>query len=414
MSEITVITKHVSEVNHTSQWIPVSGDKPTNALSLMDMLKEKGVPEGERTAQLFRYLQLKARRERIPMHGTLELTPHCNLDCKMCYVHLSPKQHSASVLLSTETWIGFIDDARKLGLMSVSLSGGECLTYPGFDDIYLHLYRHGIRTRVLTNGLLLDNERIAFFKRYPPEGIQITLYGRDEEEYEAVTGRRVYRQVMQNLQRLKEEGLPVGISITPNTYMYPDIRQLLETVQKIGFPWQVNCSLLTPRAETGRKGGDLTEDQYVEISREKLEVLGIAPYRVDPQSLPMPNRQIPADPPKGIRCGAGRSTFTVTYDGRMCPCPGLIHMTTRPLTEGFEAAWKRLNRMAEEYPVPGECLDCAYVKQCTMCSAHHQNAPAGHCDQRICERTVKLVTAGILRSPAETEPCGEWASAGEN
>ncbi len=403
--------KRMSESTKSRQ--PGSTESHMNALSLLDAMKERGVPGEDRATSLFRYLQIKAWKEGIPLHGMLELTPHCNLDCKMCYVHMNQKQYPLSALLSVETWIGLIDEARKMGLMSVSLSGGECLTYSGFDEIYLHLYQHGIKTSVRTNGLLLNEERIAFFKRYPPTRIQITLYGRDEEEYEAVTGKRVFQQIMRNLQQLKEGGLPVGVSITPNHYMYPDIRSLMELAQKIGFPWQVNCSLLSPRVETGRTGCDLTEDQYVEISRIMLEVLGHPPYQTDPQSLPTPNRQVPAEAPKGIRCGAGRSTFTIAYDGRMCPCPGLIHMTTRPLTEGFQTAWKKLNRMAEEYPVSGECLDCAYVKQCTMCPAHHQNAPVGHCDQRICERTVKLAAAGILRSPAEMIPCRDRVCGGE-
>lgn len=412
MSENSVVTKHTSEANSTKKRLPDSGKTPMTAISLFDAMKQNGVPDKERSAFLFSYLQSKARREGIPLHGTLELTPHCNLDCKMCYVHLSQKQYPESSLLSVETWISLIDEARKKGLMSISLSGGECLTYPGFDDVYMHLYQHGIRTSVLTNGLLLDDQRISFFKRYPPYRIQITLYGRDEEEYESVTGRRVYRQIMEHLSRLKESGLHAGISITPNLYMNPDIRTLLETAQKTGFPWQVNCSLLVPRNETGRKGCDLTQDHYVDINRIMLEVQGRTLYRTDPQSLPKPNRKVPPEPYKGIRCGAGRSTFTITYDGRMCPCPGLINMTTSPLTEGFQTAWKKLNRMAEEYPVPGECMECSYAKQCILCSAHHQHAPAGHCDQRICERTVKLAAAGILRSPADTEPCEECISAG--
>lgn len=30
----------------------------------------------------------KAFEDGIPISGTFELTPRCNFDCKMCYVHL--------------------------------------------------------------------------------------------------------------------------------------------------------------------------------------------------------------------------------------------------------------------------------------------------------------------------------------
>ena len=36
-----------------------------------------------------RQLFAKAARNRIPLYGVLELLPLCNLNCDMCYVHLS-------------------------------------------------------------------------------------------------------------------------------------------------------------------------------------------------------------------------------------------------------------------------------------------------------------------------------------
>lgn len=36
----------------------------------------------------------KAFTDGIPISGTFELTPRCNFDCKMCYVHLKEEQIS--------------------------------------------------------------------------------------------------------------------------------------------------------------------------------------------------------------------------------------------------------------------------------------------------------------------------------
>ena len=97
-----------------------------------------------------------------------ELTPLCNLNCKMCYVRLTLRQMGERRLLPTDVWLDLIDRAAEAGMMKAALTGGECLTYPGFDEIYLHLQELGIRTAVLTNGVLLNEERIRFFQRYPP------------------------------------------------------------------------------------------------------------------------------------------------------------------------------------------------------------------------------------------------------
>ncbi len=41
-------------------------------------------------AALTQYLFQKASRARLPLSGTFELSPVCNLNCRMCYVRKTP------------------------------------------------------------------------------------------------------------------------------------------------------------------------------------------------------------------------------------------------------------------------------------------------------------------------------------
>ena len=374
-----------------------------NAIALIELIKDN--TSVNHYTQLNNYWESKARREGSPLQGILELTPYCNLDCKMCYVHMDRKKYPSEHLLPAKTWIQLIDEARDLGLLRLSLSGGECLTHPDFDEIYLHLYHRGIKTRVLTNGVLLDERRIAFFQRHPPNLIQITLYGSNEAEYEEVTGHRFFGNVLNNLNKLKESGLPVSISITPNPYMNQDYRALLKLAKNLDFPFQINSGLIDPRENTGRKGSDLSGDQYAEILKQRAEIMGQKLQPIDSACVPLPNTRIPDYPKVGILCGAGRSSFVIQYNGRLCACVGLTDITEEPLKLGFSKAWKSLNEKARNYVTPGECQACVYASQCALCPAAHKHAPQGHCDRRICERTVKLVSMGILRSPDMKYPC---------
>ena len=53
-----------------------------------------------------------------------------------------------------------IADAANLGYQVVSISGGEPLLYSGLPSLLQEARRHGMRTTITTNGLLLDQRRI--------------------------------------------------------------------------------------------------------------------------------------------------------------------------------------------------------------------------------------------------------------
>ena len=46
----------------------------------------------ETSAQIRRALTVKCAAAGVPVSGTFELTPRCNLRCRMCYVRMTPEQ----------------------------------------------------------------------------------------------------------------------------------------------------------------------------------------------------------------------------------------------------------------------------------------------------------------------------------
>lgn len=361
-------------------------------------LKSQGVPDQEIKKCFYSFMESKAREQKIPLHGTFELTPFCNLDCKMCYIHLDTSQFDKKNLIQVETWKSLMTEACSAGMMHATLSGGECLTYPWFDEIYLFLLGKGIVPGIATNGLLLNEERMSFFMRYPPSMIQVTLYGSSDDAYEKVTGHRVFQVIYHNLELLRAAKLKAYITLTPSAYMREDIRCLLEKARSLGLPFGINASLITPRKETGRQWKDLENEKYMEIYRilKELEQEELVP--IDPVELPDESHH--GKVTYGLQCGGGRSSFAIQYNGRMSPCPSLAEVITEPLREGFLPAWRRLNDLVSDYLMPVECVECIYHDYCPNCPAIHNNAnKPGHCDPRICERTKKLIQEGFVKFP---------------
>lgn len=50
-------------------------------------------------------------------------------------------------------------------MIGATLSGGECLTYPGFKELFLYLHSLGCEVSVFINGILLDQEWVDFFRQ---------------------------------------------------------------------------------------------------------------------------------------------------------------------------------------------------------------------------------------------------------
>ena len=374
-----------------------------NLVEYVRLLKAQGIPEKGLKKSIGRYLEQKARERGIPISGAFELTPLCNLDCKMCYVHLDKHAFATSDLLSVNDWKSLMRQAHDAGMRSAMLTGGECLTYPGFDELYLFLHELGVGTDVLSNGLLIDEKRVEFFLRNRPQCIKISLYGSCDDAYEKVTGHRVFQKVYHNLELMRDAKLPVYVTITPSKYMQDDMIRLIETAESLNIRYEINARLIQPRENTGRIIEDLSLDEYVEMYRLRFQYRQKNLVPIDPKEVPLENHG--GSEKRGLRCGAGQSSFSINYFGCMCPCLSLDEFSVSALKFGFQAAWKMVNEYAVNYPAPCECDGCVYRPVCINCQAMHKNAPqVGHCDPRICERTKRLTQEGFLiyRDPAKS------------
>lgn len=370
-----------------------------NLIEYLGQLKKLGVPEKEYQEHVLKYLEFTAREKAIPLHGTFELTPLCNLDCKMCYIHLDNTQFSKNKLLSVSVWKELIDEAFISGMRNATITGGECLTYPSFEEVFIYLSGKGVSTGIMTNGILLNKEKIKLFKEYSIRSIQVTIYGSNNDIYERVTGKRSFDIVMENILLAKDANLPIRIAITPNRFLEDDLDTLIEVVDSLGIPYFINAFLNTPRENTGRKKEDMTVEQYINAYKKRIHLkLLQESVSTNLSELPEPNHKLQER--IGLTCGAGRSSFVIKYDGRMSPCVSLSHITSEPLQYGFKEAWNQINAKANAYILPSECGECYYRDVCLKCAAIHKDAPVrGHCDPIVCQRTMKMIRAGVFPLP---------------
>lgn len=334
-----------------------------------------------------------ARATDTPVFGSFELTPLCNLDCKMCYVHLSNPTVKER-MLSGEHWINLMAQAIDHGMMVALLTGGEAMTHPDFKKIYMYLIEQGVAVRVKTNGILLNKEAIKLFTEYPPYRIDVSLYGCDSESYKAITGHDVFEIVTTNIRVAIAERQHVRLMITPSAQMLPWVDRVMEYAKSFGADYiQLNPMLFEANSDTGRhmENFGLSLEANARIHRKYWDIY---PHALQNQSEEEAEfmGSIPENEalilPYGLYCNGGRAAFAINWDGTMSPCLDFPRdvICTDVKSIGFEAAWREVNRGVKDYAVPEKCYTCSYNSKCYYCPLQHKALAMQHrCVSESCD-----------------------------
>lgn len=89
-----------------------------------------------------------------------------------------------------------------------------------------------------------------------------------------------------------------------------------------------------------------------------------------------------------MRCRAGRSSFWVSWDGKMTACGMLpFPIQTDPFVEPFRNCWLELTHQVCTTPVLQECMSCPKKEICRPCVAmlYAENGDVNQKAPYLCE-----------------------------
>ena len=99
-----------------------------------------------------------------------------------------------------------------VGVEAVTLTGGEPLIRNDFTTLYTHLRRLGIRVIIESNLSLLTQKHISLFDKYPPERIDVSVYGFEQIQFENLVQRKIkVSKPLQNVKKLNSHGINLRI-----------------------------------------------------------------------------------------------------------------------------------------------------------------------------------------------------------
>ncbi len=321
------------------------------------------------------YLYQKASANKVPLGGTLELSPVCNFHCKMCYVRKTPAQLSQEgrQLIPAEKWLSLARQLRQAGTLYLLLTGGEPFLYPNFRELFQSLHRMGFLLSVNTNASMIDAETMKWLKETAPTRMNVTLYGASRETYGRICGNEDgFDRAVQAIHWLKEAGIPVVM----NASMIPENECDLEKLYEFGRALDINTRISTYMFPPVRREHEASDSRFTPQEAAKM-FLRRSKCQFSPKALEemFRKQQDGGGEDWGtfgdcMRCRAGRSSFFVSWEGKMTACglfsfPAEYHPFERP----FAQCWAELTEQVRTIPVLAQCRNCHLRQICNPCAA---------------------------------------------
>jgi radical SAM protein with 4Fe4S-binding SPASM domain len=313
-----------------------------------------------------------------PVYAVWEITLQCDLACRHCG---SRAGHARTDELSTAECLDLVRQMAELGVMEVTLIGGEAYLRDDWTDIIREIRKFGMSATMTSGGRGITAEKARAAKEAGLESVSISIDG-NEATHDRLRGvKGSYQSAFQAMDLMRAAGVKVSTNTQINRLTLPELPELLEALAAHGgHSWQLQLTVPMGRAAD--------EPEVLFQPYEMLELfplLGDLKKRADELRVRIwPGNNIgyfgpyesvlKGNMPRGhmASCGAGRSTLGIEADGAIKGCPSL---PTEAWTGGnirdasLKDIWERSaplrytrDRTVED--LWGYCRTCYYADEC--------------------------------------------------
>ena len=299
-------------------------------------LYQPPVPSKAAVSDLTRKLMKKFTKAPYPSTCTLQTTNRCQASCIHCSAAFNMAQKNRREL-TTEEFKDLIDQALALGVVNVTLSGGEPLLREDILELVAHVDPDRANCMMFTNGLLLDRAMSRDLKKAGIFSVMVSLDSPLEEEHDRM--RRcpgLFRKAVEGIKNLLEEDVLVGIS-TYASHENMKNGRLIETMElgrELGIH-ELTVFDSVPTGEYLRHCGCILTPEEKDELRKLTEQ-----WREDPD-YPLCTTQAWINSPQGSGCFAANEQFYMTAWGDIGPCDFTPLSFGNVREDSLSAIWQR-------------------------------------------------------------------------
>ncbi|MFI5299397.1 MAG: radical SAM protein [Polyangiales bacterium] len=313
-----------------------------------------------------------------PRYAVWEITLACDLSCRHCGSRAGRARPDE---LTTTEALDLVDQIAKLGVMEVTLIGGEAYLRDDFVQIARAIRGHGMSCTMTTGARAIDAKRARTIKESGIESVSVSLDGM-RETHDALRGvQGSFDAAIAAIGHLHDAGVHVAANTQIGRASLREIPDVFDTLVKARIhSWQFQLTVAMGRAA-----------DEPDLVLEPYQVLEVMPMlaRLKPKADKAKVRIWPGNNvgyfgpyesmlrgtlPRGhlASCGAGRSTLGIEANGDIKGCPSLTsteYVGGNVRDHSLQDIWERTSqlRFTRDRTVDdlwGRCRDCYYADEC--------------------------------------------------
>lgn len=298
----------------------------------------------------------------------IELTTRCPLRCPQCYCSLEGGKD-----IPLDIVIKRLEEAAKLGVKHVELSGGETLCYPYLVEAVNAAKRLGLAPSIAISGWRFSEEVLDRLIEAGIDMICVSLNGPTEKEN--AKSRDGYAYAINALALLKEKGFQNTLI---NWVMHRDSVEFFPEMIKLAEEYQVGGILIIDPKPTAKNELDTypTSEQmrYIaQLVKNTTSSVDLIVQHCFSSLLALcSDNKLWGNTNRGLYkgCTAGLCSYCVDVDGNFTPCR---HLEYHEQWDNTESYWKRsevlkaLRKLEREQE--NQCASCRLCKYCRTCVA---------------------------------------------
>jgi len=311
--------------------------------------------------------------ERVPLQVSIEVTRRCPLECLHCYNNLPMADMDARRReMSKEEHFRVLDELVEMGCFWILYTGGEVFARKDFLEIYTYAKKKGFLITLFTNGTIINEQIADYLVEWPPFAIEITMYGRTRETYEALTQiPGSYDRCIRGIQLLKERKLPLKlktVATSVNKHEVMAMRRFAE--DELGVEFKMDGQI-NPRIDCSQS------PLAVRLTPEELVALDMAAPKGKSEYLRLAKHDL--EKPANLSqidtvyfCGGGMNSFAINAWGEIGICVISQQETFSVRNGGVKAIWEQslLQLRNRKRTRITKCVECRIQSMCGMCPAN--------------------------------------------